>query len=233
MADRDARREEDTPTAAVAGGDAHPAVTLRAAFGGAQPLTAPERPELTMPAAEAALLRRHYEAARVILEYGSGGSTVLAAEMAGKTVTSVESDRGWVEMMKAWFRANPPASVVQLHHADIGPTAGWGRPADESAFRKWPGYALSVWGLRGFKQPDVVLVDGRFRPACLMTVALRTTKPVTVLFDDYTGRRAYHTVEALLKPAEIVGRMARFEVEPMTLPPKRLDWLVGLYQRPL
>lgn len=179
------------------------------------------------------MVRRYYEQAEVILEYGSGGSTVLAGDMPGKTITSVESDRAWVDMMKGWFRANPPASAVQMHHADIGPTEAWGRPASERHFRKWPGYALSVWALRGFRQPDVVLVDGRFRPACLMTVALRTRRPVTVLFDDYIDRKPYHTVEALLKPAEITGRMARFEVEPMTLSPKRLQWLVGLYQRPL
>ncbi len=179
------------------------------------------------------MVRRYYDKAGVILEYGSGGSTVLAGDMPGKAITSVESDRAWIDMMKGWFRANPPVSAVQLHHADIGPTVAWGRPADETTFRSWPGYALSVWSLRGFRQPDVVLIDGRFRPACLMTVALRTKRPVTVLFDDYRDRKPYHTVEALLKPVEITGRMARFEVEPMTLPPKRLEWLVGLYQRPL
>lgn len=219
MASTDARQTGPVPTADQAEAGAHPAV--------------PERPQLTLPPAEADLVRAQYEKARVILEYGSGGSTVLAGDMADKVITSVESDRAWVDMMKAWFRAHPPVSPVQLHHADIGPTEAWGRPATEQQFRKWPGYALSVWTLRGFRQPDVVLIDGRFRPACLMTVALRSKAPVTVLFDDYRDRKPYHTVEALMKPVEIVGRMARFEVEPMVLPPKRLQWLVGLYQRPL
>ena len=34
---------------------------------------AQKRPDLTMPEAEAELLRQHYEEADVILEYGSGG----------------------------------------------------------------------------------------------------------------------------------------------------------------
>ncbi|MDX5401331.1 MAG: hypothetical protein LPK02_02975 [Rhodobacterales bacterium] len=188
---------------------------------------------MTLPEAEATLVRAAYERAEVILEYGSGGSTVMAAEMPGKTIFSVESDAAWVAMMQAWFAANPPTSAVHMHHADIGPTVSWGRPASESTFRKWPGYALSVWDLDGFAQPDVVLIDGRFRPACLMTVALRSTRPVTVLFDDYIGRKPYHSVESLIRPAEIVGRMARFDVTPMALPADRLQWLVGLYQRPL
>ncbi|GGE03411.1 hypothetical protein SAMN05421774_101624 [Gemmobacter megaterium] len=211
----------------------HEARAIPAAQDGAAPAAVQQRPELTLPQAEAALVRATYDQAGVILEYGSGGSTVMAAEMPGKTVFSVESDHGWLTMMEGWFAANPPASTVRMHHGDIGPTGAWGRPADETTFRKWPGYALSVWDRPDFVQPDVVLIDGRFRAACLMTVALRTTRPVTVLFDDYTERKPYHTVETLLPRAGTVGRMVRFEVAPMALPPERLQWLVGLYQRPL
>ena len=51
------------------------------------------RPKLTLPEAEASALRAAYAAAEVVLEYGSGGSTVLAAE-AGAEVWAVESDAG-------------------------------------------------------------------------------------------------------------------------------------------
>ena len=47
---------------------------------GAAPIT---RPELTMPEAESALLRETYGRAGVILEYGTGGSTVVASELPG------------------------------------------------------------------------------------------------------------------------------------------------------
>jgi hypothetical protein len=60
------------------------------------------RPELTLPEAEAATIRAAYERAGVILEYGSGGSTVLGAEL-GKRVLSVESDKAWAQMMRDWF----------------------------------------------------------------------------------------------------------------------------------
>lgn len=192
-----------------------------------------ERPQLTLPEAEAALVHEEYARAGVILEYGSGGSTVLAGSMPGKQVFSVESDLRWAQRMKRWFRDNPPASRVVVHHADVGPTVGWGKPADEIAFRKWPSYPNSVWDRRDFAHPDVVLIDGRFRAACLLTVALRILRPVTVLFDDYRDRKPYHVVEQLLPPSGLVGRMARFEVAPLTLPPKRLQWLIGLYLKPL
>lgn len=193
----------------------------------------PDAPVLTLPPTEAAMLRAEYERAGVILEYGSGGSTVLAGSMAGKRVFSVESDAGWIGKMQGWFAAHPPVSPVVMHHADIGPTTAWGRPADETQFRKWPGYAHSVWDRADFAHPDVVLVDGRFRVACLLTVALRISRPVTLLFDDYKRRKPYHAVEQIVRPVAMAGRMARFDLVPMALPPERLGWLVGLFLKPL
>jgi hypothetical protein len=191
-----------------------------------------ERPGLTMPPAEAAALAAAYGDAATILEYGSGGSTVLAAGMPGKTIFSVESDAAWVAMMQAWFAANPPASDPTLHHADIGPTRDWGHPVDDTGIRRWPGYALSVWDRPDFRHPDVVLVDGRFRVACLLATAFRITRPVTALFDDYAGRRTYHGVEEFLRPSALIGRMARFDLVPQPVPADRLGWIISYFTRP-
>ncbi|MDO9525003.1 MAG: hypothetical protein Q7J57_05610 [Gemmobacter sp.] len=192
-----------------------------------------ERPALTLPPAAAEVLRTAYAGAGVILEYGSGGSTILAGDMPGKRVFSVESDADWARRMRGWFAANPPVADVTIHHANIGPTKDWGHPADETHFRRWPNYANSVWDREDFVHPDVVLVDGRFRPACLVTVAMRIQRPVTVLFDDYRARDAYHKVESLLKPDAMIGRMARFDLSPRPFPVDRLGWLVSLFLKPL
>ena len=122
-----------------------------------------ERPELTLPTAEADWLRDAYSAADVILEYGSGGSTVMASDMADKMVTSVESDKDWAAKMRAWFSENPSLSLPEILHVDLGKTGEWGMPENDRRWRAFPNYPLSVWDLVGFRQPDVVLVDGRFR----------------------------------------------------------------------
>jgi hypothetical protein len=119
-----------------------------------------QRPDLTMPEAEAAALLAAYAGAGAVLEYGSGGSTVLAAE-AGAEVWAVESDAAWAAKMQAWFAAHPATGRAHVVHADIGPTRDWGHPVDGSRLRQWPDYALKVWDLPGFRHPDVVLVDGR------------------------------------------------------------------------
>lgn len=194
-------------------------------------ITGVSRPELTLPEAEAAVLRQAYEGAGSILEYGSGGSTVMASEMPGKQIVSVESDPDWAQMMRDWFAQHPGASAVEMVHADIGPTKEWGHPQDDSAWRKFPAYPLKVWDRT--PDPDVVLVDGRFRIGCALATAFRTTRPVTLLFDDYTGRRPYRRVEEFLGTPEIVGRLARFTVSPMPVPQDRLLRVIELICAPL
>lgn len=192
------------------------------------------RPELTMPDSEAALLRAGYARADVILEYGSGGSTVMAAEMPGKSVFSVESDKDWAQMMRDWFDENPPAkgTEVDVIWCDIGPTKDWGHPASNREWQRFARYPLEVWDLTEFRQPDVVLVDGRFRAGCAMATAFRTQKPVTVFVDDYARRKHYHRVEEFLGQPEMTGRMAEFAVSPMAVPAERLLTIVEMMTRP-
>lgn len=189
------------------------------------------RPELTLPEAEAAALAAAYARATVVLEYGSGGSTAMAADL-GKTVFSVESDAKWLAGMQAWFEAQPPKGKVLLHHGDVGPTGKWGAPVGPKSFRHFPGYALSVWDRADFEHPDVVLIDGRFRPACLLATAFRATRPVTVFMDDYAERPAYHEIESFLAPTCLHGRMAEFHVSPTPLPVDRLEWVIGWFLKP-
>ncbi|MDB5658730.1 MAG: hypothetical protein JWS10_1345 [Cypionkella sp.] len=189
------------------------------------------RPVVTLPPDEEAAVRRYFAQADTILEYGSGGSTVIAAELPGKLIFSVESDVKWLADMRGYFAANPAASPVVMHHGKIGRTRTWGFPENEEQFRKWPQYPLSVWDLPGFVHPDVVLIDGRFRPACFLSVLFKITRPITVLWDDYIDRPPYHEVETLVKPVEMIGRMARFEITPTPIPADRLLWILQTYLR--
>ncbi|MCE6967245.1 hypothetical protein [Cereibacter sphaeroides] len=169
-----------------------------------------------------------YREAKVILEYGSGGSTVLAANMPGKLTISVESDRKWSLDLQRKLNTASLASPVIIWHADIGPTGEWGRP-----LAKMLGGSSTIiphrYGTRPFfRHPDLILIDGRFRPACFVTACMRISRPVTVLFDDYTNRPAYHVVEKLAKPRRIVGRMAEFRIEPDARPFWVQDMLMDL-----
>ncbi len=191
--------------------------------------SATQAPVLTLPEAEAAALLAAYGRARTILEYGSGGSTAVAAKLPGRVVFSVESDADWLAGLAAWFEADRPVASLHLHHADIGPTGKWGAPRDGKSRDRYPGYALSVWDRPDFVQPDVVLIDGRFRVGCFLATLFRSSRPVTVLWDDYAGRPVYHVVERYVRPVAWHGRMARFEVTPIPVPPADLGWIVSQF----
>lgn len=172
------------------------------------------KPEFSFPQEESDALKEAYSSARVILEYGSGGSTVLAAEMSGKLVFSVESDRMWALGLQKQMATGDYASPATVYYVDIGRTGRWGRPIDESGWVRYIDYPNAIWDEAFFRHPDVILIDGRFRVACLLNALVRITRPVTVLFDDYVDRRPYHIIDEFLEPREIAGRMAIFDAKP-------------------
>lgn len=193
-----------------------------------------DQPHLTMPRHEAETLRAAYEAADVILEYGSGGSTVLAAGMPEKQVYSVESDQIWAKNMQRWFKENPPAegTNVDIIWTDIGKTKDWGHPEDDSCWQQFANYPLGIWQRRAFQHPDVVLVDGRFRIGCALATAFSIKRPIKLLFDDYLGRKRLHKVETYLGKPNLSGRLAIFDIKPQNVPADRLLQIIGFMLHP-
>jgi len=172
--------------------------------------------ELTFSPECGAYVEQVYARADLIVEYGSGGSTMLAAK-SNKTVLTVESSIEWLmELMASYKEQGLPGDIIPLW-ADIGPIENWGYPDDESAWKKWPDYAQLPWRYcrEHALAPDLVLIDGRFRVASFVACCVNTTRPVTILFDDYSEREHYHCTERICKPDIIIDeRMAVFNVLP-------------------
>jgi hypothetical protein len=190
-----------------------------------------DTPVMTFPDKVRKLVERRYAKARVILEYGSGGSTVLAASQPGKFIQSVECDFDWAMNLRLHLDEIGTASPVVIFPVDIGPIGMWGRPVDSADWHKFRRYPVDVWDQPFFRHPDLVLIDGRFRPACFAAVCLRITKPVCLLFDDYFDRPQYHEVEALAKPTRAFGRMAEFILEPQSFAPEEITRALSLFSQ--
>lgn len=137
-------------------------------------------------------------------EFGTGGSTLLAVRSTFENIVSVESDPAWARRVRSDpdVAAAISAGRASILHADIGPVADWGNPADRSAIERWPTYVARMWeewDRRG-AFPDLVLVDGRFRVACCISVALAHAargggdSPVVLLHDFSEERPAYKRV---------------------------------------
>ena len=167
-----------------------------------------------MPDEGVAVLSEALGEARCYLEYGSGGSTLLAVARGVADIVTVESDRLWLDAVRTALGDRLRAGHHHLLHADIGPTAQFGVPISERAWRRWPGYALDAWALcreRGL-EPDIVLVDGRFRAACALATLIHARPGTRMLFDDYAGRPAYHVAARFAEPPRMIDRLALFTV---------------------
>lgn len=158
--------------------------------------------------------REQLAKARNYLEYGSGGSTILANQMVTNLV-SVDSDASFLADVRRKLEENDRRAMAKLIHVNIGLTQHWGMPVftkpTRRRVRRWEQYAKAPW--RYFRtigqQPDLVLVDGRFRVACVLEslLSLSPLSETQILLDDYVGR-PYYTVVEKYADIELVGRMA-------------------------
>lgn len=180
-----------------------------------QTLKLPPFPAIYMPPDETEAVCEAYRKARVIGEYGSGGSTAFAATDCSARLRSVEADADWLEKMRLWLDENAPQwqARLTLVHCDIGPTARWSMPSDMGNWQKFWTYPQALWTDKDFA-PDLVLIDGRFRMGCLAACLLNCQAPMVVMMDDYLVRPEYHAVEEVVGSPELIGRLARFELRP-------------------
>lgn len=101
-----------------------------------------------MTDAEIGVLRECFSKATSLVEFGSGGSTLLAVRSPSlRRICSVESDPAWL----ATLRAQPDVVAaeqdgrLQLQHADIGATGEHGAPLGDESQATWPAYYEAVW----------------------------------------------------------------------------------------
>jgi hypothetical protein len=149
------------------------------------------------------------------LEYGCGGSTVEAARLQ-KTFVSVEGDPYYLNAVSKKIRHKFRGDISgQIIYANIGITGEWGYPIFKkptpARLKKWRHYAEAPWSLFD-RQPDLILVDGRFRVHCaLYSLSQLRDQEFEILFDDYAGRDHYREVERFAHLEKMCGRMAVFK----------------------
>jgi len=166
---------------------------------------------LQMTQAEAQVFTNYCSAARSYLEFGAGGSTVVAAQTVKKQVITVDSDAVWLERVRTTCAALGSRLTPATHLADIGATKEWGYPADATHRADWPRYHESVWDVPGANRADLYLIDGRFRVACLLQILLRAPGEATILFHHYASRPHYHVIEPFVRVLGQTEELAAFK----------------------
>ncbi|MDP5031851.1 hypothetical protein [Paraglaciecola sp.] len=164
-------------------------------------------------------VQEQYKQASLIVEYGSGGSTLLAAKLNKKIIT-VESSNTWLlELVGAAAHQKLKGTIIPLW-VDVGPTGEWGAPKDDTRLRNWINYSRAPWQYCNQNKlvPDLVLIDGRFRVACFLAVCASIQRETIILFDDYEERPHYFLAEKLFKKIDVIDkRMAVFKIKPNML----------------
>lgn len=146
----------------------------------------------------------------VFLEYGAGASTLYALQRCRKVI-SVETDARWMRgVVKA--AKTDRLKALPVH---IGLTKEWGFPAlkrpTPKRIARWRSYVEAPWPA----QPDVVLIDGRFRVACVAQTGLSAGPSVRVLFDDFFVREdAYSDILPFVDDCKRLGRALAFRFKP-------------------
>ncbi len=173
-------------------------------------LEVPEAPHLEPEALAAFDL--HVRDAYCYLEYGCGGSTVRAAQLGAWHIIAVDSSKDWTDAVSA---RTSSSDRIKLLYCDIGPVGQWGRPRDTQGLHAYHAYMSTPWQVarRQALEPNVILVDGRFRVACFLYSLLCAQAGTVILFDDYVNRPQYHVVEQYNRLHSRHGKMAVFKVE--------------------
>jgi len=162
-----------------------------------------------MYAEEIRLLQYHLRRAKKYLEFGSGESTKYAARLSLPTV-SVENDKEFLENLQThsaiWFAMRQ--GFLNFYYVYLGRTKKWGRPYEnEKPKASWSLYSSGVFDLYGTGF-DLVLVDGRFRVACMAQSLLRTH--ATVMVHDFWHREDYKIILTAIDRPEQCQSMALF-----------------------
>ena len=139
-------------------------------------------------------ISQHTKPGGVILEFGSGGSTLEFLKL-GFQVTSLETDRFFANEVNRLaalkFNVRP---VVFLN---IGPTGNYGYPA--TALRRinhFLGRFRTYIEFPAKKSFDTVVIDGRFRVATFLS-CLKTMEelPTLIVIDDFEDRPEYQILK--------------------------------------
>lgn len=169
--------------------------------------------KIAMSDDELCLLVKHLENAELYLEYGAGGSSVLATRSESiKKIVSVESSAEFVEHL---IKSHPELSEAQAKQklrfqlVDIGKTGDWGRPVDDSRKAFWPNYSLLPFaeGQNNGGLFDTILVDGRFRVACCLAAYIGGADQMRLLVHDFTSRKHYGVILNFYDIIECVGTL--------------------------
>ena len=154
-----------------------------------------------MSNSEVRVFDKYLEGATHYLEYGSGGSTVHACNYNNlRKIKSIESDYKFFLTMKE------KCDRSDIRYINVGKTGLCGIPIDKRDMYLWKNYSSNY-----SSEFDLVLIDGRFRVACLLDIILKSGNPI-ILFHDFNNRPEYHIIKKYCEIIESVDTLVVLKI---------------------
>lgn len=154
--------------------------------------------------------------ASLYLEFGMGGSTLRAIQISKAKIYSIDSSQDWINLMREYFIIRRMEKKrLSLCYVDIGETGDWGYPNGLDSKELFPNYSASIFDVVQGKKIDVVLVDGRFRVACVLKTILEchSNDKLMILIHDFPKRDHYQVVLKYLDIIESIDTLYVFNLK--------------------
>jgi hypothetical protein len=166
-----------------------------------------------MLATEIALFKSVLACTQDYVEFGSGGSTVMAHRSGCRSIVSIDSSSEWLGKVEQACVPNEKTTLKTVL-VDIGPIKALGYPKDETCKDRWESYHLSPWLDPALADADTYLIDGRFRVACVLQTILRCSSSAVVMIHDFANRKHYQGVVPLLREIARADNLSVFLPKP-------------------
>ncbi len=154
---------------------------------------------------------------KVILEYGSGGSTIEFLKK-HKKIYSVESNPDFCKyLLSVNIVKKAIGKSLFLKFIDIGNTDKWGRPVSIERKEHWHEYYSEIWKdvIQNENKVDVIFIDGRFRVCCcaysIVQLLEHNWKETIFIIHDFWNREEYKILLTFLDEIESISTLGVFK----------------------
>ncbi len=161
-----------------------------------------------------------------VFEYGSGGSTLFWVSL-GATCVSIEHDPEWFDLIRERLGGTGLVDYRLIQPEPVMETGAVGDPSDPRGYAsddpRYRGYSFRKYASRIDEFPDgyfdLVLIDGRARPSCILHAAPKVKVGGMLVLDN--AERAYYTEKASgfllsFRPHRFAGVVPGVEVPSVT-----------------
>ena len=138
------------------------------------------------------LFKKYINQSKIYFEYGCGGSTYLASLCNNiEKIYTVDSDIEWLN--KVQHHINKKKNITYIYNEMLTIPNTYGIPGKNATDIQKIEYSNKFIKILP-NNVDTILIDGRFRVACVLKLYPYINENTIIIFDDFLDRPYYHNI---------------------------------------